>query len=170
MNTIRTCEYHSPCGTLLLGEYDGKLCLCDWTAGRHHDRTLRLISHRLSAAAQPMRTSFLDHAAAELDEYFLRRRQRFELPLLMVGTDFQKRVWQSLHSIPFAATTTYGEQACAVCAPRAVRAVAAAIGANPISIIVPCHRVVGSDKSLTGYAGGLAAKRFLLALEKSYVA
>lgn len=103
----------------------------------------------------------------QLDEYFAGKRRRFDLPLALDGTTFQKKAWRSLARIPYGKTRTYKEQAAAIGAPRAFRAVGHANGLNPHCVVLPCHRVVGSDGSLTGYAGGLAAKRFLLALEGS---
>lgn len=108
----------------------------------------------------------LDHAARQLDEYFAGRRRVFDLPLLTVGTPFQRAVWELLTEIPFGGTRSYAWLAAQLGHPRAVRAVAAANRANALSIFIPCHRVVGSDGSLTGYAGGLAAKRLLLGLEQ----
>lgn len=101
-------------------------------------------------------------AARQLGEYFAGARRRFDLPLRLAGTDFQRTVWRALIDIPFAATRCYAELAGAIDHPRACRAVGAANGQNPISIIVPCHRVLGRDGSLTGYAGGQPAKRWLL--------
>ena len=103
----------------------------------------------------------------ELSEYFAGKRKEFDLPLLFVGTDFQKKVWEGLCKIPYGETVSYGAQAERLGCPKAVRAVATANGANAIAVFVPCHRVVGSDGSMTGYAGGLDVKRFLLSLEKS---
>lgn len=108
----------------------------------------------------------LDHAARQLDEYFAAQRRVFDLPLLTVGTPFQRAVWELLTEIPFGETRSYAWLAAQLGHPRAVRAVAAANRANALSIFIPCHRVVGSDGSLTGYAGGLAAKRLLLGLEQ----
>lgn len=108
----------------------------------------------------------LRQAAAQLAEYFAGQRQQFALPLdLGRGTEFQRAVWQALLSIPFGQTTRYGALAARIGRPRAVRALGAAVGRNPISIIVPCHRVIGADGSLTGYAGGLDRKTALLRLE-----
>ena len=107
----------------------------------------------------------LGRARDEIGEYFDGRRKRFDLPLELVGTPFQCQVWQALLEIPFGQTATYGAIARRCGRPRAVRAVGAAVGRNPVSIIVPCHRVLGSDGSLTGYAGGLPRKRALLSLE-----
>lgn len=101
----------------------------------------------------------------ELAEYFAGARQRFDLLLAPGGTPFQRRVWRALAAIPFGATVSYLALAQSLGAPRSVRAVAAAVGRNPISVLIPCHRVIGSDGSLTGYAGGLDRKRKLLALE-----
>jgi len=102
---------------------------------------------------------------SELQEFFDRKRTQFSVPLDLRGTDFQRMVWDSLVQIPFGNTISYAEQAERLGRPSAVRAVASANGKNPVSIIVPCHRVIGSNGKLTGYAGGLDAKRLLLSLE-----
>ena len=108
----------------------------------------------------------LEEAARQLRAYFAGQRQAFSLPLGPRGTAFQLQVWQALQTIPYGEVRTYGEIARAIGKPKACRAVGMANHKNPISIIVPCHRVVGADGSLTGYGGGLAAKEFLLALEQ----
>ena len=108
-------------------------------------------------------------ARTELAQYFAGKRMRFDVPLAPSGTAFQTRVWQALGAIPWGATTTYKELAQSLGAPRSVRAVAAAVGRNPIAVVVPCHRVIGSDGSLTGYAGGLERKRALLELEGGFL-
>ncbi|HIY23038.1 MAG TPA: methylated-DNA--[protein]-cysteine S-methyltransferase [Candidatus Brachybacterium merdigallinarum] len=107
----------------------------------------------------------LDRAARQLQEYLAGERTEFDLPLAPAGTAFQRAVWTHLATIPRGATTTYGQIARALERPRAAQAVGAAVGSNPLSIIVPCHRVVAGDGALTGYAGGLETKRALLALE-----
>ncbi|HEY6000270.1 MAG TPA: methylated-DNA--[protein]-cysteine S-methyltransferase [bacterium] len=107
----------------------------------------------------------LARARRELAAYFAGTRTAFDLPLAPAGTPFQRRVWEALRRIPYGATATYGEIAHAAGSPRAVRAVGSACARNPLAIVVPCHRVVGADGTLTGYAGGLARKRALLALE-----
>ncbi len=104
-------------------------------------------------------------AARQLEEYFAGTRNSFDVPLDLHGTPFQQEVWQQLLRIPYGATVSYGEHARAVGRPKAARAVGAAIGRNPVSIIVPCHRVIGGNGSLTDYAGGLERKRTLLELE-----
>jgi methylated-DNA-[protein]-cysteine S-methyltransferase len=108
----------------------------------------------------------LDDAVAQLREYFAGERTDFDLPLEPTGTDFQKRTWLQLREIPYAQTINYGQLAGRVGNPNASRAVGLANGRNPISIVVPCHRVIGANGSLTGYGGGLDRKRLLLDLER----
>ena len=103
--------------------------------------------------------------ARQLKEYFAGRRQEFDLPLSTRGTEFQKSVWGALRKIPYGKTISYGEQAKAIGRPKAVRAVGGTNGKNPLSIVVPCHRVIGRSGKLTGYAGGIENKEFLLNLE-----
>lgn len=103
----------------------------------------------------------------QLREYFAGQRKVFSVPTVPVGTDFQIRVWTELKKIPFGATRTYKEQTAALGDPKAIRAVAKANGSNKIAIVIPCHRVIGSDGKLTGYAGGIERKRFLLNLERT---
>lgn len=112
------------------------------------------------------RHRILVDAMRQLREYFAAKRTAFEIPLDMSGTDFQRAAWSGLLAIPFGETRTYAQHALRIGRPRAVRAVGAANGRNPIAIIVPCHRLVGSDGSLTGFGGGLPAKAWLLALER----
>jgi methylated-DNA-[protein]-cysteine S-methyltransferase len=107
----------------------------------------------------------LVEAARQLRAYFSGELDRFDLPLSFTGTEFQKQVWQALLTIPYGETRSYSQIARQIGSPDAVRAVGAANGRNPISIVAPCHRVIGSSGSLTGFAGGLEAKRFLLTLE-----
>ena len=104
---------------------------------------------------------------AQLAEYFAGTRSRFDLPLGARGTPFQARVWEALAAIPFGSTTTYLQLARRIGMPKCARAVGAAVGRNPLSIVIPCHRVVGTDGSLTGYAGGTERKRWLLEFERA---
>lgn len=108
----------------------------------------------------------LSKAAEEVAEYLDGRRSGFSIPFSLAGTEFQKRIWSEIARIPYGETITYGELACRAGHPRAVRAVGASTGRNPVGIIIPCHRVVGKDGSLTGFAGGLQWKRHLLAIEQ----
>lgn len=120
---------------------------------------------RLRPLQQDDHHPLLCEAARQLAEYFRGTRQRFDLPLDFAGTVFQKKVWQALLSIPFGETRSYRQIAEQIGHPAAVRAVGAANGRNPLSIVAPCHRVIGTNGKLTGFAGGLAVKAFLLALE-----
>lgn len=165
MTKILVCGYDAPCGRLVLGGYGERLCLCDWEAGRHHGRVAGRVGRMLNADFEEGMSPVMEMAMAELDEYFAGCRREFDIPLLLAGTDFQKQVWEILKKIPYGATLTYGEEAVRLGRPGAVRAVANANGANALSIFVPCHRVIGSDRSLTGYGGGLPVKKFLLELE-----
>ena len=108
----------------------------------------------------------LARTARQLDSYFAGRLRAFDLPLAPAGTPFQQRVWSALREIPFGETRSYGQLAKAIGKPSAMRAVGAANGRNPIAIVVPCHRVIGTDGSLTGFGGGIERKRFLLSLEQ----
>ncbi|MDR2476305.1 MAG: methylated-DNA--[protein]-cysteine S-methyltransferase [Treponema sp.] len=111
-------------------------------------------------------TPLIAQAAGQLSEYFNGGRKTFDLPLLLRGTDFQRSVWEALQTIPFGETCSYGKVAVRIGKPKAVRAVGMANNRNPIVIIIPCHRVIGQDGSLTGYGGGLPLKQFLLDMEQ----
>lgn len=124
---------------------------------------------RLGEMIEDARHPVLCETERQLREYFSGTRTQFTVPLDLIGTEFQKKVWTALLAIPFGETRTYAALAAQIGHPSAARAVGAANGRNPISIITPCHRAIGSDGSLTGFAGGLEAKRYLLMLERSYV-
>lgn len=164
-NVIYTHRYPSSCGELLLGSCGNQLCLCDWQVEKHRNHVDRRLQKVLKADFVDGMSAVIEQAMSQLDEYFAGRRRIFDVPLLFVGTDFQKTVWNSLLDIPYGTTLSYGEMARSIGMPGSVRAVANANGANAISIFVPCHRVIGSDGSLTGYGGGLEAKQALLLLE-----
>lgn len=167
MGKIVIRRYDCPCGTLLLGDADGALCMCDWEGRSDRATVWRRVARGLGAdGSAEGSTPLLEQAARLLDSYFEGRRPDMQLPLAPVGTPFQRLVWRQLLRLPYGATASYSEVARSIGMPRAVRAVAGAIGANALSIFVPCHRVVGSDGSLTGYAGGTDAKRMLLSLER----
>lgn len=166
-NRIITSRYESPCGTLMLGSFADRLCLCDWQVVRHRDRVNGRLRRMLGAEFEEGTSPVIGKAQIQLDEYFAGVRREFDVPLLFAGTDFQKKVWDALLTIPYGRTISYGEMARQIGMPEAVRAVANANGANAISIFAPCHRVIGSNHALTGYGGGLAAKKYLLTLEMS---
>lgn len=150
--------YHSPLGEMILAASAKGLCGV-WFAGQKH-------LPDFSAWTKTGRNPLLKETRQALSGYFSSKGQTFDLPLdLADGSEFQQKVWRALQRIAPGKTTTYGDIARRIGKPSSVRAVAAAIGRNPLSIIVPCHRVIGRDGSLTGYAGGLQRKAALLALE-----
>lgn len=165
MPHINIQYFNSSCGLFVLASFGDKLCLCDWSNNPCAERNKRRIERYLNASFKIETTSILEETKRQLDEYFAGNRKAFTIPLHLVGTDFQQQVWNELLNIPYGATISYKEIAQNIGKPKAVRAVAGAIGANGISILIPCHRVIGSDKSLTGYAGGLKAKKMLLQIE-----
>jgi len=114
-------------------------------------------------------TPLIKKAALQIEEYLIGKRKKFSLPLFMQGTEFQKDVWKALQSIPYGETRSYKDIAVQIGRPKAMRAVGLANNRNPISIIVPCHRVIGHDGKLVGYAGGLKLKQKLLDMEKSHI-
>lgn len=164
---IFTMRYSSPCGELLLGSFADKLCLCNWTTEKHPDRIDKRLKTTLHAEYEEAQTDITIEATRQLDEYFHGGRKTFDIPLLTVGTDFQKEIWNELLVIPYGETVSYGDLSVRIGKAHAVRAVANANGANAISIFIPCHRVIGSNRSLTGYGGGLDTKKFLLDLEQA---
>ena len=164
-NSISLQHYDSPCGRLVLASFADRLCLCDWSDNPFAERNRRRIEKYLKATSKTETTSVLEETKRQLDEYFAGKRKAFDIQLCLVGTDFQHKVWNALRSIPYGSTKSYKDIAQCIGKPKAVRAVAGAIGANAISILIPCHRVIGSNHSLTGYAGGLEAKRGLLGME-----
>jgi len=153
-------------GELILGSFEEQLCLCDWRYRKMRATIDRRIQNGLAARYIESNSPAIEHAKSQLSEYFAGIRKRFDLPLLMRGTDFQKAVWQALIEVPHAETSTYAALAQQIGRPKAVRAVATANGANALSIFIPCHRIIGSNGQLVGYAGGLRAKRKLLELER----
>ena len=155
------CEYKlmpSPVGQLTLVARNGKLAAILW-------ETERANRVRLGELVEVDDSPALLQAERQLNEYFAGTRNRFDLELDFEGTEFQKKVWAALLTIPFGETRSYSQIAMQIGSPKAVRAVGAANGRNPISIVAPCHRVIGASGRLTGFAGGLEAKQYLLTLE-----
>ncbi|MBQ8098764.1 MAG: methylated-DNA--[Bacteroidaceae bacterium] len=165
-NAIYLQPYASPCGPLVLGSYQDELCLCDWGESLPRPTVEKRIQRYLKATFFHEETDIISLAKTQLDEYFNHQRTVFTLPLLFVGTPMQQKIWEMLPTIAYGHTLSYAQLAQKAGQPQSVRAVANAIGANALSIIIPCHRILGSNHSLTGYAGGLAAKEFLLSLEQ----
>jgi methylated-DNA-[protein]-cysteine S-methyltransferase len=169
MNKIHT-EYHkTEYGELIIGSMDQKLCLCDWRYRKMRASIDQRIKTGLDADFVEDGSQTIEETKKQLSQYFNRERIQFDLPLLMIGSEFQKQVWSELLRIPFGKTDTYAGLSGKLGNKLAIRAVAGANGANAISIIVPCHRILGSDGSLTGYAGGLEVKKKLLRLENAFL-
>lgn len=143
--------------------------LGSFTAAVEHGAIAALSSGagQASAFEPPCDKALLDRLERELAEYACGERRSFDLPIQLTGTAFQNAVWQALTTIPYGETRTYGQIAAQIGRPKAVRAVGAACGKNPILLLVPCHRVIGADGSLTGFAAGLPLKRLLLHLERT---
>lgn len=164
-SVIHTHFYKTPYGELILGSYTGKLCLCDWRYRKMRHQIDNRLSKYFDAVFVEHEDDLIKKAIGQLSSYFDKQTTNFNLPLLFSGSSFQISVWQMLQEIPYGETITYQDLANRLSKPKAVRAVAAANGANAHAIIIPCHRVIGQHKQLTGYAGGLTAKRKLLSLE-----
>ena len=144
--------YETPVGKLCIGEENGVIVRTTWS--------------KIPTEYILEETELILQCKMQLDEYFRGERKTFDLPLAPKGTDFQKKVWNALKEIPYGETRTYGEIAAAVGNPKAARAVGMANNKNPIGIIIPCHRVVGANGKLVGYAGGMDKKEWLLQLER----
>jgi methylated-DNA-[protein]-cysteine S-methyltransferase len=159
-NETAHCQrYESPVGVLTLVASGVGLRAVLWPDDRVERVPLPMLTRDPSLV--------LNETARQLDEWFAAKRTTFELPLDLRGTPFQVAAWHALADIPFGRTATYGEQAARLGRPTAVRAIGAANGRNPVSIVLPCHRVVGANGSLTGFAGGLETKRWLLDFEQA---
>ncbi|MFC4075861.1 methylated-DNA--[protein]-cysteine S-methyltransferase [Salinithrix halophila] len=163
---IAWSEMESPIGPILLALTNKGLCRLDFIKGEQAYITMKLWAKEWIG---PVRSERNDTALApyvrQLQEYFEGKRRRFDISVDLYGTSFQKLVWQQLQAIPYGELRSYKDVATAMGAPKAVRAVGGANNKNPVSIIVPCHRVIGSNGSLVGYGGGLAIKEYLLDLE-----
>jgi methylated-DNA-[protein]-cysteine S-methyltransferase len=167
MNNIFFHHYHSPLGELLIASYNKQLCLCDWAHKTNSELRLHRIAKHLNASLLEQIDDTLTEAITQLDQYFLRDRTLFTLSTLLIGTVFQQSVWNALSTVLFSQTVSYQTIANQIGKPKAVRAVANACGANPLSIIIPCHRIIGSNGKLVGYAGGVDIKQGLLKLERA---
>ena len=152
----------SPVGTLKLVAHDQALVAVMWD-NEDHKRV------RLATLTENLQHPILLQTKQQLEQYFAGQRQQFDLPLDFQGTDFQQQVWQALRGIPYGETRSYKDIALQIGNEKAVRAVGAANGKNPISIITPCHRVIGARGALVGFAGGLDKKQILLSLEQNQI-
>lgn len=170
MNTIYIQFYKTKYGHFILGSYDNKLCLLDFKYRKMRAIVDNRLKKGLNAHFVEQNNEILEETRKQLDEYFNMERKVFDIPLILVGTDFQKNVWKALQKVPYGTTATYLELAQNIGNEKAVRAVASANGANSIGLIIPCHRIIGSNGELTGYGGGLALKKKLLKLEQNLFA
>ncbi len=160
-------QYHkTKIGELILGSFEGKLCLLDFNYRKMRNAVDDRIKKGLNADFIEEDSEIIEKTRTELDEYFKENRREFDVPIQIVGTDFQKSVWNALLKVAYGTTSTYLQLAKDINNGKAVRAVAGANGANAIAIIIPCHRIIGSSGELVGYAGGLPTKKRLLTLEK----
>nr|WP_319401407.1 methylated-DNA--[protein]-cysteine S-methyltransferase [uncultured Carboxylicivirga sp.] len=167
MNLVSIQYYYSPVGELIIGDYNNQICLCDWRYRKMRSSVDNRIKDGLKAEFIENKTDLIQTTIKQLNEYFQKQRTHFDIPLKFIGTTFQQEVWKSLLTIPYGQTESYLGLSKRLGNPKAIRAVASANGANALSIIVPCHRIVGSKGELTGYAGGLPAKKKLLELENA---
>ena len=148
---------------------DEAICMLDVVDSKYWLKDQEILVKHYGATQVDEDSLLLSELEKQLKEYFAKKRKEFSLPLALVGTSFQEEVWKVLQTIPYGEVRSYKEQATAVGNPKGVRAVANANGKNRISIVIPCHRVIGSDGTLTGYASGIERKQFLLDLERSNV-
>jgi len=155
-------RFSTPLGPMMAGASDEGLCFLEFTDRRGLEKELIDLKKRIKGVILPGNSKVIEQTKQQLADYFSGTLQDFSLPLFTPGTPFQQQVWDQLRTIPYGQTRSYKEQAGHIGNPKAVRAVATANGMNRLAIIIPCHRVIGSDGSLTGYAGGLARKQWLL--------
>jgi AraC family transcriptional regulator of adaptative response/methylated-DNA-[protein]-cysteine methyltransferase len=156
----------TPLGPMIAGATEDAVCLFEFSDRRMLERQLERVQRQLQSTLVPGTNAVLRALETQVSEYFAGERRAFDLPLLTPGSEFQQSVWRGLREIPYGETRSYGQQAAALGRPAAVRAVARANGDNRIAIIIPCHRVIGADGTLTGYGGGLWRKHWLLGLER----
>ncbi len=165
---IKLTKIETPLGEMVAGATDEGVCLLEFNDRRMLPTEYKDLEKRLKTTFENGENRHLKTLKKQLKEYFTGQRKDFTIPLVTPGTDFQQAVWKELQNIKFGETRSYQEQAIALHSPESVRAVANANGMNRISIVIPCHRVIGSNGSLTGYGGGLKRKKWLLDHEKKY--
>jgi AraC family transcriptional regulator of adaptative response/methylated-DNA-[protein]-cysteine methyltransferase len=165
---ITTTQIETELGTMIAGAVDDGICLLEFSDRRMLKAEYRDLSRYLNSTINDGDHKHFKVLIKQLKEYFEGQRKEFTLPLVTPGTDFQQAVWKELMNIPYGSTRSYHEQSVKMGKPDSIRAVANENGMNRIAIIIPCHRVIGSDGSLTGYGGGLKRKRWLLDHEKKH--
>jgi methylated-DNA-[protein]-cysteine S-methyltransferase len=167
MNQVNIKYHKTKYGELSIASFDNKLCMLDWRYRKMRNSIDTRILKGLNAEFIEKDSDIIEETINQLDEYFNLERKEFDIPLLTVGTPFQKSVWEALIKVPYSKTSTYLQLSKNINNEKAVRAVANANGANAMSIIIPCHRIIGTNGELTGYAGGLPVKKRLLDLEQN---
>lgn len=165
---ILTSIFETVLGTMIAGAVDDGICLLEFSDRRMLNTEYKDLKRYLRTEIEEGSNEHIDILRVQLDEYFNGQRKEFELQLVTPGTEFQKQVWKELLNISYGTTRSYQQQADALKKPESIRAVANANGMNRIAIVIPCHRVIGSDGSLTGYGGGLKRKKWLIDHEKRY--
>jgi len=166
-NVLNIIRFTTPLGPMFACASDQGLCLLEFTDRRMLETEFKDLTKRFNAIILPGKNTHLNQVQIEIQEYFNGSRKHFTIPLDTPGTEFQKTVWTELMNIPYGETRSYKEQAIAIGNKNAIRAVASANGHNKVAILIPCHRVIGSDGSLVGYGGGLHRKKWLLEFERS---
>ncbi|HEY0261764.1 MAG TPA: methylated-DNA--[protein]-cysteine S-methyltransferase [Chitinophagales bacterium] len=165
MNSIYQNSIETPLGKMIVCAVENGICLLEFGDRKELQNELQQLEKTLNTTIQQGENTHIKTLKTQLHEYFAGTRKTFDIPLFFTGTEFQKSVWNELLKIPYGKTRSYKEQAIALGNLESIRAVANANGRNKIAILVPCHRVIGTNGSLTGYAGGLQRKQFLLELE-----
>lgn len=165
---IKTTIIQTPLGEMIAGATKDGICLLEFTDRRMLSTEVKDLERLLETTCEEGDNRNIKLLRKQLSEYFLGKRKEFSVPLVMPGTEFQQIVWKDLLNIPFGSTRSYQEHADILDRPGSVRAVANANGMNRIAIVIPCHRIIGSDGRLTGYGGGLKRKKWLLDHEKKY--
>jgi len=167
IHSIYTHQFSSPLGEMVVGSTEEGVCLLEFIDGRRVAGEFDDLCRLLNARTVARESALTRQVEIEMGEYFAGKRTQFDVAIHMPGTPFQQTVWRALLDIPYGETVSYQAQAIRVGNLKAIRAVALANGANRISVIVPCHRVIGKDGSATGYGGGIERKRWLIAHEQS---
>ncbi|KAB2909088.1 MAG: methylated-DNA--[protein]-cysteine S-methyltransferase [Ignavibacteriaceae bacterium] len=165
---ISISQFSSPIGTIITGALPEGVVFLEFLSEDNPDAQWERLKKKFDGEFTEDKNKHLENLKEQLALYFEGKLKKFDIPVIFFGTEFQKKVWNELLSIDYGKTRSYGEQARAIGKPKAARAIGGAVGDNPISIVVPCHRVIGSDGSLTGFGGGIPRKIFMLDLEKKY--
>ena len=167
MVSVEVQYYKTKIGELILGSFDNKLCLLDFRYRRMRKNIDERIQNNLKVKFIEQNNNILITTRKQIDEYLAGNRKIFNIPIIFIGSQFQKQVWQELMNVEYGKTISYSDLAIKINNPKAVRAVGSANGANAIAIIVPCHRVINSNGELGGYGGGLRIKQKLLNIERN---